>query len=53
MKLTFLIIIHSNCMCILSNEISEKTQKSQQFFIHGKSTAQYITFTKDKYHAAL
>lgn len=52
-KLAFLILINSNYMCIVSNDISEKTQKSQQFFIHSESTAQHITFTKEWQHAVL
>lgn len=53
MKLTLLILMHSNYMYRLSNDISEETQKSQQLFIHGESAAQRIMFIKEEPHTVL
>lgn len=53
MKLTLLILMHCNYMYRLSSDIFEETQKSQQFFIHGESAAQCITFINEEPHTVL
>lgn len=42
-----------NYMYRLSSDIFEETQKSQQFFIHGESAAQCITFINEEPHTVL